>query len=147
MESKKVTITKTRYVRRDSQRNNNNTQAPAQKENQNNSNSISQKMFNTIQHKKISYSKNMNDFLTINNDQINTKTFNNNNKKKKVTIFELLEQKMQPLLSNTNITNNSRTNTGYNNGSNIKQKSDSKNNNKSGQKKISIKNDNIQNIK
>ena len=40
MESKKVTITKTRYVRRDSQRNNNNTQAPAQKENQNNKRKI-----------------------------------------------------------------------------------------------------------
>ena len=54
----------------------------------NNSNSISQKMFNTIQHKKISYSKNMNDFLTINNDQINTKTFNNNNKKKNNKTFD-----------------------------------------------------------
>ncbi len=96
--------------------------------------------------------RNKNDNLYNKNNEINltkeikkSKLNKKRSAKKKVTILELLEQKMQPLLSNTNIANNSRTSTGNNNGSNIKQKSDSKNNNKSGQKKMNIKNDNIRN--
>ena len=77
--------------------------------------------------------------------------------KKKVTILELMEQKMQmqPLTSNTSGIINSRSNTyynNYNNGSNTKLKSDTKNNSnininnsKSGQKKISNIKKNINN--
>ena len=73
--------------------------------------------------------------------------------KKKITILELMEQKMQPLLSNTNSSNvnnnalnngivNSRSNTNYYNGSNIKQYSDTKNNNKNKKIMNTIKNSN-----
>ena len=88
--------------------------------------------------------RNKNDNLYKNNElnltNKETKKLKHNKKrspKKKITILELMEQKMQPLLSNintnnvnTNINNNinSRSNTYYNNGSNIKQYSDYKNN-------------------
>ena len=73
--------------------------------------------------------------------------------KKKITILELMEQKMQPLLSNTNSSNvsnnalnngivNSRSNTNYYNGSSIKQYSDTKNNNKNKKIMNKIKNSN-----
>ena len=96
--------------------------------------------------------RNMNDNLYNNkNNDINltkeikkSKISKKRSPKKKVTILELMEQKLQPLLSNTSGIINSRSNTYYNNGSNTKLKSDTKknsninnnNNNKSGQKKI-----------
>ena len=74
--------------------------------------------------------------------------------KKKITILELMEQKMQPLLSNTNSSNtnnnalnngivNSRSNTNYYNGSNIKQYSDTKYNNKNKKIMNTTKNSNV----
>ena len=64
--------------------------------------------------------------------------------KKKITILELLEQKMQPLISNTNINGNEimniRSNTYYNNGSNIKNNTEKYN--KSGRRMLDIKRNN-----
>ncbi len=85
--------------------------------------------------------------LNLTKEKKNSKVSKKRSPKKKVTILELMEQKMQmqPLLSsNTNGTINNRSNTYYNNnGSNTKLKSDNKNNNKSGQKKTTnIKNSN-----
>ena len=68
------------------------------------------------------------------------KKLNKKRSPKKVTILELLEQKMQPLLSNNNeIINNNRVNTYYNNGNNMPQKIDIKNNNKTDKKKLNFK--------
>ena len=79
-----------------------------------------------------------------------TKVNKKKSPKKKVTILELLEQKMQPLLSNNNNIINNRSNTYNSNESNIKQKSDNnKINNtniKSGKKIIHIKSNNNNNI-
>ena len=73
-----------------------------------NSNSTSQKLFNTIQHKKILHNQNLKEFLTINNEQNNVKTFYiNNNRKKNNKTFDF------NLTSNTNnkkeASNNNRT--------------------------------------
>ena len=71
------------------------------------------------------------------------KKLNKKRSPKKITILELLEQKMQPLLSSNNeINNNSRSNTYYNNGNNISQNVDIKINNKIDKKKINFKNKN-----
>ena len=99
--------------------------------------------------------KNKNDSLNKNNkynenNNLSTKELKKKlNKKRsprKITILELLEQKMQPLLSNNNnnelINNNSRSNTYYNNGNNNSQNIDMKNNNKTEKKKINFKNKN-----
>ena len=71
-----------------------------------NSNSTSQKMFNTIQHKKHSFNKNMNQFLTINNEQMNYKTFYNNNRKQKNKTFDF---NMTNNYNNNKEINNNRT--------------------------------------
>jgi len=95
--------------------------------------------------------RNKNDSIFDKNNEINLTTkeakkkFNKKRSpRKKVTILELLEQKIQPLLSSNNnneiMNNRSNTYNNISNGSNIKQKSDIKNsNNKSGKKTIQIK--------
>ena len=65
--------------------------------------------------------------------------------KKKVTILELLEQKIQPLLSNNNIIINNRSNTNSsigNNNNNLMDISDNKKYNNNTQKILNIKNNN-----
>jgi len=96
--------------------------------------------------------RNKNDDLFDKNNEINLTTKEAKKKinkkrspRKKVTILELLEQKIQPLLSSNNnneiINNRSNTYNNISNGSNLKQKSDIKNsNNKAGKKAIQIKN-------
>ena len=72
-----------------------------------NSNSTSQKIFNTIQHKKISHNQNLKDFLTINNEQNNVKTFyTNNNRKKNSKTFDF---NITNNINNKKESNNNRT--------------------------------------
>ena len=100
--------------------------------------------------------RNKNDNLYNKNNDINLTTkeikkLKINKKRsprKKVTILELLEKKMQPILSNVNNINaneslNIRSNTNYNNGSSIKQNVEKEN--KTGKKILDIKKNNNDN--
>ena len=93
--------------------------------------------------------KNENNIIT---KDIKKKISKKRSPRKKITILELLEQKMQNLLSNNNNEiNNSRSNTYYSNGNNTIQNSDTKKNNKTDKKiknknKIENNNNNFNNI-
>ena len=93
--------------------------------------------------------KNENNIIT---KDIKKKISKKRSPRKKITILELLEQKMQNLISNNNNEiNNSRSNTYYSNGNNTIQNSDTKKNNKTDKKiknknKIENNNNNFNNI-